>query len=90
LVAPQRANGRLFLRQIIFFLRWATQSLRIQLIWGICVITSLDVKRAFMENHLSRHLCGFLSKTEISVQEVIFDSELFLAGKNCTEKTKTI
>lgn len=43
-----------------------------------------------MENHHLRHLCGFLSKTEISVQEVIFDSELFLTEKSFTEKTKTI
>jgi len=90
LVAPERANGLLFLTQIIFFLRWVAQSLRIQLIWGICVITSLDVKRAFMESHHSRHLCGFLSKTQISVQEVIFDSELFLTRNNYPEKTKTI
>lgn len=90
LVAPQRTNGRLFFRQIIFFLRRAGQSLRIQLILGICVITSLDVKRAFMENHRLRHLCGFVSKTEISVQEVTFDFKLFLAEKNSAEKTKAI
>lgn len=90
LVAPQGTNERLFFRQIIFFLRWAAQSLRIQLILGICVITSLDVKRAFMENHRLCHLCGSLSKIEISVQEVIFDFELFPAGKKPTEKTKTV
>ena len=43
-----------------------------------------------MENHHCVHLCGELSKTEISVQEVIFDSEFFNAEIPTTVKTKTV